>query len=114
MGKKSNKLRIILIAVLLICITFLHYFTKMQQIYQHIFYRELYFLPLILSGFWFGLRGGVITSLTITALYLPFTLIHWRGSPDDFDKILQILLLNIVAAGLGFLSDRGKAEEKAT
>jgi signal transduction histidine kinase len=108
-----KKIQITIIAILIIVISLLHYVTKMQQVYQHIFYRELYFLPLILSGFWFGLRGGVITSLTITALYLPFTLIHWQGSPDDFDKILQILLLNIVAAGLGFLSDRRKAEEKA-
>src|SRR4030042_2948808 len=108
-----KKIQITIIAILIIVISLLHYVTKMQQVYQHIFYRELYFLPLILAGFWFGLRGGVITSLTITALYLPFTLIHWQGSPDDFDKILQILLLNIIAAGLGFLSDRRKAEEKA-
>ena len=108
-----KKIQITIIAILVVVFSLLHYVTEMKQIYQHIFYRELYFLPLILSGFWFGLRGGVITSLTITALYLPFTLIHWRGSPDDFDKILHILLLNIVAAGLGFLSDRRKAEEKA-
>jgi len=107
------KIKKIAIAMLVGVITFLHYSTEMGRIYYHIFYRELYFLPLILAGFWFGLRGGVITSLTITALYLPFTLIHWRGSPDDFDKILQILLLNIVAAGLGFLSDGRRAEEKA-
>lgn len=86
----------------------------MQKVYQHIFYRELYFLPLILAGFWFGLRGGLVTSLSITALYLPFTLMHWQGfSPDDFDKLLEILFFNIMALGLGFLADRSKAEEKA-
>src|SRR4030065_2731614 len=113
MSQKYLKTRIIIVGASVVIISLLHYITKVSQVYQHIFYRELYFLPLILSGFWFGLRGGVITSLTITALYLPFTLIHWQGSPDDFDKILQILLLNIIAAGLGFLSDRRKAEEKA-
>jgi len=108
------KIKTIFIAVLVVLITFLHYITTMGQIYYHIFYRELYFLPLILSGFWLGLRGGLITSLSITALYLPFTLMHWQSfSPEDFDKILEILLFNIVAAGLGFLSDRRKAEEKA-
>lgn len=113
MTQKASKARIILIAILVVSVSFLHYVTRMGQLYYHIFYRELYFLPLILAGFWFGLRGGVITSLTITALYLPFTLIHWQGSPNDFDKILQILLFNIVAAGLGFISDHRKTEEKA-
>ena len=39
---------------------------------------------------------------------------HWQGfSADDFDKILEILLFNIVAAGLGFISDREKSHENA-
>jgi signal transduction histidine kinase len=113
MAQVNRKPRIILITLLVVIISILHYITKMQQVYYHIFYRELYFLPLILAGFWFGLRGGVITSLSITVLYLPFSLIHWQGSPDDFDTILEILLFNIVAVGLGLISDREKAEEKA-
>jgi len=107
------KIKKVIIAVLVVLITFLHYGTEMSRIYYHIFYRELYFLPLILAGFWFGLRGGVVTSFSVTAFYLPFVLLHWQGSPDDFDKILQILLFNIVAVGLGYVSDREKAEEKA-
>ncbi len=114
MAQTSDKPKIILIVALVGVISFLHYFTAMQKIYQHIFYRDLYFLPLILAGFWFGLRGGLIASLSITAIYLPFTLMHWQGfSPEDFDRILEILLFNIVAVGLGFISDREKAEEKA-
>ncbi len=113
MGKKYSRIRIIIVAALVVIISLLHYFTKVSQVYQHIFYRELYFLPLILSGFWFGLKGGLVTSISITVLYLPFTLLHWDGSPDDFDKLLEILLFSIIAAGLGFLSDRQKAEEKA-
>ena len=109
-----SKARIGLVATLVIVISVLHYFTRMQQVYYHIFYRELYFLPLILAGFWFGLRGGVITSLSITALYLPVTVMNWEGfSPEDFDTILETLLFNIVSAGLGFISDREKAAEKA-
>ena len=113
MPQKYLKARIMIVVTLVAVISSLHYITEVGLIYYHIFFRGLYFLPLILAGFWFGLRGGVITSLSITTLYLPFTLVHWQGSPDDFDKILEILLLNIVAAGLGFLSDRRKAEEKA-
>jgi signal transduction histidine kinase len=113
MPEKYLTTRIITVATLVVIISLLHYFTKVSQVYQHIFYRELYFLPLILSGFWFGLKGGLVTSMSITVLYLPFTLLHWEGSPDDFDKLLEILIFSIVSAGLGFISDRQKAEEKA-
>jgi signal transduction histidine kinase len=113
MARKYSRIRIIIVGASVVIISLLHYITKVSQVYQHIFYRELYFLPLILSGFWFGLKGGLVTSVSITVLYLPFTLLHWEGSPDDFDKLLEILLFSIVAAGLGFLSDRRKAEEKA-
>jgi len=114
MPERQLKTKITAVATMAVVISLLHYFTEMRQVYYHIFYRELYFFPLILGGLWFGLKGGLITSLSITALYLPFTLMQWQGfSPDDFDKLLEILLFNIVAIGLGFLSDRGKAEEKA-
>ncbi len=114
MSQKYTKSKIGVVTLLVVAISFLHYFTSMQHIYYHIFYRELYFLPLILAGFWFGLKGGIIASLSVTVLYLPFVMMHWQSfSPDDFDKILEILLFNIVAAGLGFISDREKSHENA-
>lgn len=111
---KNDRAKIGVVALLVVVVSFLHYSTGMQRVYYHIFYRELYFLPLILAGFWFGLKGGVITSLSVTVLYLPVVVVHWRGfSPDDFDKILEILLFNIVAGGLGIISDRKKSHEEA-
>ena len=113
MSQKYSKPKIILVAILVIVISLLHYITRMQEVYYHIFYRELYFLPLILAGFWFGLRGGLATSLGISALYFPFVLIYWQGfSTGDFDRLLETLLFNVVAAGLGFLSDQQRNEEK--
>ena len=113
MREKHFTPKIILIIGIVAFITLLHYITGMGQIYQHIFFRELYFLPLILVGFWFGLKGGMITSLSITVLYFPTLILYWQGfSPDDFDKMLEILLFNIVATGLGYLSDRRRIEEK--
>ncbi len=105
--------KIILVAILVLSISFLHYFTRPALHHYHIFYRELYFLPLILGAFWFGLRGGLITSFGVTGLYLPFTLIRWnRFAPDDFDKIMEIILFNVVAVILGVLRDHNKMHEK--
>lgn len=96
-----------LVTGLVLIITALHVITAREHQRVHIIYRELYFLPLILGGFWFGLRGALITSLTITAFYLPYTVYHWQKfSPGDLDSLLEIGLFNIVAAGVGFLRDR--------
>ena len=42
-----------------LAITVLHYTTTTQRHQIHDIYRRLYYLPIILGGFWFSLRGGV-------------------------------------------------------
>jgi two-component system sensor histidine kinase HydH len=102
------------VALLVVLISVLHYATGLQNMRYHSFYRELYFLPLILAGLWFGLRGAVIVSVSIAVLYLPFIRIGWDSfSPTDFDRVLSILLFNLVAIVLGFVSSREKARQKA-
>lgn len=77
-------------------ITSLVYLTKQDKPNYQIFFRELYFIPLVLSGFWFGLRGALATSLSITILYLPYTLINWRGfSASDIHKLMRTQLFRV-------------------
>jgi len=107
MTSYSKISRIAIIAVLVAGISLLHYITQLGRAYEHSFYRELYFLPIILAGFWFGLRGGLATALTITVFYLPFILGQQEGfSPSKFDNTIEILLFNVVAVTLGFFRDR--------
>jgi signal transduction histidine kinase len=107
MTSYSKISRIAIIAVLVAGISLLHYMTQLGRDYEHTFYRELYFLPIILAGFWFGLRGGLATSLTITILYLPFIFGQQEGfSPSTFDNTMEILLFNVVSVTLGFFRDR--------
>ena len=110
-ARKNNKVKMALIAILVVGISSLHYGTDNSHRYLHIFYRELYFLPIVLAAFWFGLRGALATSLTITILFIPFTLTHWQNlSPDDFSLAMDKLLYNIVAVILGLLADRERIQ----
>ena len=105
-----NKQKLLAIVCMVISISVLHLVLPHAFEKEHIVARELYFLPIILSGFWFGLRGAVITSLSITAFYLTYAIFHWRGfTPGDLDRLLEIGLFNIVAITTGFLQDRQKA-----
>jgi two-component system sensor histidine kinase HydH len=103
----NSKLKMTLVVVLVASITFLHYHTQMKHHYRHLFYQDIYFLPLILGAFWFGIRGALATSLGITILYVPFILANWTNlSPDDFNRLMAIVLFNIIATILGLLRER--------
>jgi len=106
------KKKFLTISLLIAAITFLHYSTELGAHHYHVFYQGLYFVPVLLAGLWFGLRGGIVASLSITILYLPFTVIHWKAfSSEDFNNLLEMVLYNLVAVILGILRDREKKEQ---
>jgi signal transduction histidine kinase len=78
-----------------------------------IVYLSFYFVPVLLAGFWFGLRSAITTSLSVTTLYLPFTVMNWKGfSESDLNNIIEMIFFNAVAVILGILRDRERAEQK--
>ncbi len=104
-----NKQKILTVVLLVIGISGLHLAVSHDFEKGHILARELYFVPIILSAFWFGLRGAVITAAGITTFYFTYSMFHWRGfTPHDMDVLLEILLFNVVAVTTGFLQDRQK------
>ncbi|MGB3226289.1 MAG: DUF4118 domain-containing protein [Desulforhopalus sp.] len=116
---KRNKIIVIergkisLIIMVVTVTTILHFATTQTQFYHHIVLRELYFLPIILGALWYGVRGGLFTSLAISSVYIPLVVMHWQGfSPEDLDKFLEIILFNVVAIVTGTLSDREKVWER--
>lgn len=110
-----NTKKLLVIVLMVIGISALHLYISRNYEKSHILAREMYFLPIIISAFWFGLRGAVLTSLSITAFYLTYSLLNWQGfSADDLDRLLEIALYNIVAITMGILQDRQRerAREK--
>lgn len=109
----ENIQKLLIIVVMVMSISGMHLVLPHDFPKTHVVARELYFLPVILSAFWFGLRGAVITSFSITAFYLTYSVIHWNSfSPDDLDRLLEILFFNVVAIVTGFLQDRQKAHAR--
>jgi signal transduction histidine kinase len=94
-------------------ISSVHYFLAPKYHHYHIFFRELYYLPVILAGLWFGLRGALATSIGITICFLPFIFLTWDGfSPQDFSSLIELLLLNVVGLILGLYRDQEKHAQK--
>lgn len=112
-NKKTIKLMIIicLIAILSIVI----FATRHSQYHYHSVYREFYFIPLILAAYWFGLRGALLASGSITLFYLVFIWTFWQGlSAEKINTFIEIVFLNGMALVLGLLREREHRERRRT
>jgi two-component system sensor histidine kinase HydH len=114
MSYTQRRIRVTIIAVMIGGILCLHYLTVPQRAYYHAVYRMLFYLPLILGGLWFGLKGALSICAVVSITYSPFLIIHWKGlSVETFDKVLEGVLYVVVAVVLGLLVEKEKAEHKA-
>jgi signal transduction histidine kinase len=78
---------------------------------RHVIFRELYFLPIILAGFWFGLGGGLSTAFIISIFYVPLIFSDSKEfSTHDFGNAMEVLLFFLIGGLLGWLKDRETAQ----
>jgi signal transduction histidine kinase len=117
--KKADILRGSALLGFVIGISLLHYLTPLRLAMLHDIFQRLYYIPIILSAFWFGFRGGVGCAILVTLCYAPHILFQWGGHlAMEMEKYLEVLLYNVVGGITGFLSERerskrGELEETA-
>ena len=70
MQYNEKRIKAGIIAFMVAAILCLHYFTLPQEAYLHAVYRTLFYLPLILGGLWFGMRGSLLVCGTVLVLFL--------------------------------------------
>jgi signal transduction histidine kinase len=104
---RSNLLRVILLALSIIGISLSHYLTPLRLPMLHDILQRLYYLPIILAAFWFGVRGGLVASIMVSIMYVPHIIFQWGIHPSlELEKFLEIVLYNVVGGVTGFLSER--------
>lgn len=100
-----------------LAITAAHFGTPGTSAWLHDVLRRLYYIPIIVGAFLFGLRGGLLTSLVVSASYLPHA--FWMMSPHAHhhgmihadptgtaNKVLELVLYNVVALVTGLLVEK--------
>lgn len=116
---RQTLLRLLILLLLISGITALHYLTTTDQAHAHDVFRRLYFIPVVLGGIWFGLRGGFGTALLVSVVYAPHVVFQWGRIPGSHpEQYLEILLFNIIGVITGSLASREhqqrlRAEESA-
>ncbi|TYO99486.1 signal transduction histidine kinase [Geothermobacter ehrlichii] len=111
--RRQLVIRVFLLALMVLGITLLHYLTTTQKDQFHDIYRRLYYLPIVLSGLWFGLRGGLGSSLAVSILYAPHVVFQWGHRPaTNLEQYLEIMLYNVIGLLTGVLSSREQAQTR--
>ena len=89
-------------------ISFFHYSTMSSHVWLHDIYRRLYYIPIILGAFGFGLKGGLSASLVTSLAYAPHAFMHYfvHDPAASIEKFLEIVLYNIVAVIAGYLAQK--------
>jgi signal transduction histidine kinase len=100
------------IIFLIIIVSALHYGTIGHELSLHIVHRELYFIPILLGSFWFGLSGGVLTSIIVSIVYAFHAYIFSLGHDQSLALFVQIAVFILIAVLLGLLSDKKNQEHK--
>lgn len=106
-------IKVALVAVLIAGISIPIHHQTQDQLLEHVILRDLYFLPIILAAFWFGLKGGLAASLAISLIFLPIVL---RGHPEiparQAADLMGTGLFNVIALVLGLMRDRQRRQQE--
>jgi two-component system sensor histidine kinase HydH len=106
--------KVVIIALMIGVILSLHYFTLPYMQYRHAVYRMLFYLPLVLGSFWFGLKGAIYICASVSMLYIPYAIKQWQGfSLENFHELLEGVLYIIIAFIIGYLVEKERKKHSA-
>lgn len=101
----------IIVGILLLLVSVLHYFTPYHEPLFHAVYRFLYYIPIILASIFWGKRGGILLSILINLVYLPHILLGWgKIELHSTIALLEILMYYFIGLITGHLIDMGRKE----
>ncbi len=103
-GAGGGKWVIIVLAVMAVSV--LHFGSPVGDMGMHAVHRELYFIPILLAAFWFGLRMGLVTAAGISALYLGGLAVVGFRHQTPLSAAVQTIVFMITAGLVGLLADR--------
>jgi len=103
---------IVFVVVFTLVITYLHY-SIFREKAPHVILEELYYIPLFFGALFFGLKGGLLVYLFVSAVYLPYLFGDWVSNILDLiDRLLHLLFSGMFALLAGFFIDRWKKYQR--
>lgn len=121
----NRKTRKIAVLILVTSVTaFFHFFIPTERHTAHVIHiilRKLYFLPPVLAAVWFGLRGSVYVTATVSVLFMFHTFFDWPGNymeqANQAGELVSFWVVGLIAGRLfereqSLLKDLARANEE--
>lgn len=89
--------------------TVLHYGINVQAGAIHDVLTRSYYIPIVLAGLWFGIRGGFLAALAVTIVFLPHALHGWNAPYSSVFRLIEILMYYAIGVLTGLMSTRTRA-----
>ena len=104
---RSGKIKVIAGSIAVISVVhYLYLFPVRMSVTRELVGRAFFF-PIILAALWFGLRGGVLGSVIVSVICLPYSILGMGPHRVFFyDEVLQLFLFILVGVIVGILKDR--------
>ncbi len=104
----------IFISCFILGISFLHLTTDPSKYGLHVLHSQLFFIPIILASFWFGLRLGLTAAVLICFIYTPLVVsndTHTHGTlyPVLFTQLAMYVFVSVL---IGWLRDRQQVQQE--
>jgi len=97
----------------IVAISLLHYATPVMLHNYHAVYQRLYYLPIILCAYWFGLKWGLCAAAVSAIAYLPHIILQWAHMPMEmFTQYVEVVMFFVIGSFVGILSDIQKRQQK--
>jgi len=110
MNVRNSRIALLLAGILLVSL--LHFTTSTSVHGWHVFFRKLYFLPIVMAAIWFGLRGALLTAAATIAIYAVHLRLNWANAPmermDQCGEMGSFVMLAMVTGVLMTLERREK------
>lgn len=107
LSESDQKLWLWIAAVSIGAVTAFHYMTDVHEVAFHNVYRRLYYIPIVLAAFAYGIKGGLGAAVLASVFYIPhaFLMAHADPSPT-VDKVLEMVLYVGIGGLTGWLVNR--------
>lgn len=96
--------RISVITLSIAGISALHYWTAPIQPMWHGIYQHLYYVPVILAAYWYGVPGGLAAATVTAALYAPHIMTWRREQSFLASQFTGLVVFYVTAVVVGILS----------
>jgi signal transduction histidine kinase len=87
-------------------VSLLHYTTPADRAWLHNIYQRLYYAPIVLGAYWFGVRGGLLTALAAAVAYAPHIRHTWaHNEPYAASQYVELVIFPSAGLLVGLLAN---------